>query len=431
MSNQKSMVVNANNQNNLPSEVLGNIRPKDLEVIKGTVAKGATDSELAMFLTLANRYGLDPFLKEIWCIKRRSQDPAVIMTSRDGYLKIAQSHPDFLGLKSFVVKEGDEFEIDANSDSVKHKFGAKRGPIIGAWAACYRKGRKPAICFVDYNEYRGNSPVWAKYPSAMIQKVAESFALKRQFSISGLVTQEEMDAGLDEKNGNGNGNGLEEKELKEKEVQARVLNKPGPAGPIPETKVETNVVEVEEADGSTQATQPQSRAYTVLGVRPSAEAKDFLEVALADENGEPIVVFALPDMAGSVQGLAKGDRIEATIAIENGLTILDSFSKITKAKKNAQEETAGTPQQIEIIGQLQTIGFANKERTAVGGRVIDDLGQVLTVVTKDSKLIDFISQSLTTSKAGSGSRVKVRYKKEGDFNILLGFEVLEAVKEVG
>ena len=63
--------------------------------------------------------------------------------------------------------------------------------------------------------------------------------------------------------------------------------------------------------------------------------------------------------------------------------------------------------------------------------MIDDLGQVLTVVTKDSKLIDFISQSLTTSKAGSGSRVKVRYKKEGDFNILLGFEVLEAVKEVG
>ncbi|WP_206922587.1 phage recombination protein Bet [Alicyclobacillus suci] len=176
---------------------------EQIDTIKRTVAKGVTDAELEMFLTLCARYQLDPFLKEIWCYKRQKKDrngqyvddpnaPAIIMTSRDGYLKVAQRDENFDGLKSFVVREGDDFEIDAINDTVKHKFGTKRGKIVGAWAICYHKTRRPVICFVDFNEYNAGSQVWNKYPSAMIQKVAEAFALKRQFGISGLVTHEEL-----------------------------------------------------------------------------------------------------------------------------------------------------------------------------------------------------------------------------------------------
>ncbi|WDU84502.1 RecT family recombinase [Caloramator sp. Dgby_cultured_2] len=157
---------------------------------KKTVAKGATDEELQMFLLLAQKYQLDPFAKEIWFIKYNNETK--IMTSRDGYLKIAQNHPEYLGLISFVVCEGDEFEIDAANYKVNHKFGAKRGKIIGAWARCDRKGKNAAICFVSFDEYKQNTPTWNKYPSAMIQKVAEVFVLKRQFGISGLVTKEEI-----------------------------------------------------------------------------------------------------------------------------------------------------------------------------------------------------------------------------------------------
>ena len=35
-----------------------------IETIKSTVAKGATDEELYMFLSIANQYDLNPFLKE-------------------------------------------------------------------------------------------------------------------------------------------------------------------------------------------------------------------------------------------------------------------------------------------------------------------------------------------------------------------------------
>lgn len=170
---------------------LHNFSREQVDLIKQTVAKGATDTELKFFLTLASKYGLDPFRKEIWFVKRGGD--ATIMTSRDGYLKIAMQDPNFDGLQSMVVKEGDEFEYDAENCKVRHKFGTKRGGILGAWAIARHKKRPPVICFVDFNEYKGESPVWKKYPSAMIQKVAEVFVLRRQFNISGLVTGEELD----------------------------------------------------------------------------------------------------------------------------------------------------------------------------------------------------------------------------------------------
>ncbi|HEY3281426.1 MAG TPA: RecT family recombinase [Armatimonadota bacterium] len=175
--------------------VVRQVPREDYELIHATVAKGSTDAEFRLLVHMANNYGLDPLLKEIWCVKRNQNDPALIMCSRDGYLKVAQDHPDYEGLLSFVVREGDEFSIDASEYSITHRMGAKRGAILGAWARCDRRGRRPQICFVDFEEYKGNSPVWSKYPSAMIQKVAEVFVLKRQFTINGLVTKEELDAG--------------------------------------------------------------------------------------------------------------------------------------------------------------------------------------------------------------------------------------------
>lgn len=169
--------------------------PETVETIKNTVAKGATNNELEMFLHLCSTYQLDPFRKEIWFIKFGGKDPT-IMTSRDGYLKIAQQHPDYLGIMSQEVRANDFFELDAAAGTVIHKFAqpiSQRGSIVGAWSTVKRKGMAPVSIFVNFDEYKGNSGIWKQYPSAMIIKVAESFALKRQFGITGLVTREEMD----------------------------------------------------------------------------------------------------------------------------------------------------------------------------------------------------------------------------------------------
>lgn len=162
-----SNIVEINNQVNIGFD------DSQVELIKNTVAKGATNDELEMFMYLATQYNLDPFKKEIWFMKFGGQ--TTITTSRDGYLKYAQLNPEFEGLISFVVKEGDTFEIDASEYKITHRFGTERGKILGAWARCDREGKKPFIAYVDFDEYNKKQNVWNSYPSAMIQKVAECY----------------------------------------------------------------------------------------------------------------------------------------------------------------------------------------------------------------------------------------------------------------
>lgn len=165
--------------------------PDEVTTIRDTVAKGATDNELKMFLHLSQTYGLDPFAKEIWFIKAGGQP--VIMTSRDGYLKIANNDKGYEGMVSDVVYEGDSFQKTV--DGVSHTYGVgKRGGILGAYALVYKQGtRFPAYVFAPFRDYNKGNNVWRQYPHAMILKVAESMALKRAFSLSGLVTREEID----------------------------------------------------------------------------------------------------------------------------------------------------------------------------------------------------------------------------------------------
>ncbi len=163
-----------------------------IATIKSTVAPNATNEELVMFLTLSKKYDLDPFRKEIMFLKFNGQ--VSCYTGKDGYFKAAHNDPGFAGIKSGVVKEGDDFEADFENCTVKHKIGATRGKIRGAWAIAYHKdpNRPPVMEWAEFDEYnRQDFTNWKKYPSTMIQKVAEIHALKKQFQISGLRIEEE------------------------------------------------------------------------------------------------------------------------------------------------------------------------------------------------------------------------------------------------
>lgn len=181
-------------------EVMPKERKEALKKAIGPRYKNITDAELELFAMIAVRYNLDPFIKEIFFTKQKGS--VVPITGRDGFLKIAKMDPGYDGLESYSICANDEFRFDAGTGEINHiiAFG-DRGEVKGAWARAYHKERKPAVAYVNFNEYdKGkSSDAWNTYPSAMIQKVAESFVLRRQFNINGIVGAEEIGADTNSK----------------------------------------------------------------------------------------------------------------------------------------------------------------------------------------------------------------------------------------
>lgn len=176
-------------------EVINQYNKEMLQTITNTVAKNATKSELIYFLTLASNYNLDPFAKEIWFVKVKTGD-TMIMTSRDGYLKIASEKPNFLKVQSYAVYENDDFHTTIKNGEVvevNHSFGLDRGKIIGAYAFLKTvDGKQDMYAYKELKQYNKKNSVWNHYTEAMIRKVAEVDVLKRFAKIRGLVTSEEM-----------------------------------------------------------------------------------------------------------------------------------------------------------------------------------------------------------------------------------------------
>lgn len=167
------------------------------EHIRTVVAADATDAEFKTFLYLCKSYDLDPLKREIYFIKYGGK--STIITSRDGYLKIANCNPHFDGIESDVVYEGDIL-TKRDDGSLHIVYGAEhlsfeKAKLKGAFCSVFRKDRaKATTVFVSIKEYyKKDAFIWQQYTNAMILKVAEAMALKRAFAISGLVTREEID----------------------------------------------------------------------------------------------------------------------------------------------------------------------------------------------------------------------------------------------
>ena len=166
------------------------------DLIKRTVAPEATNDELAMFLHVAAKSGLDPLQKQIWFVKRSGR--VTIQAGIDGLQARAAREPDYEGMIYGVVCAKDDFQFDAKTGQVeKHIYNpfADRGPTMGAWCIVRRKGMLPFTAMVRFSEYnQGASPLWREKPQVMIEKVARSTALRRAYpeALSGIYAPEEM-----------------------------------------------------------------------------------------------------------------------------------------------------------------------------------------------------------------------------------------------
>lgn len=146
---------------------------EQIDTIKQTVAKGANDAQLALFLQVCKSRNLDPFTKQVY------YTPQGIIVSIDGFRAIAER-------TGCYAPGPTRFEYDANGGLVA-AFVTVKKLVAGTWHEVEESAY--------YEEYRGSSPIWKRMPRVMLSKSAESRALRRAFSseLSGLYSPEEMD----------------------------------------------------------------------------------------------------------------------------------------------------------------------------------------------------------------------------------------------
>lgn len=159
-----------------------------------------TMQELVMFINLCKFNGLNPWLKEAYCIKYGTE-PATVVTGKEAFEKRAENNPQHNGHKAGVIT------VDENG-MVEYQIGSFRRPgteIIGGWAEVWRKDHKESTRIeVSFDEYAGRKKdgslngQWSKKPGTMIRKVALVQALREAFpaTLGGLVDVSEM--GMDD-----------------------------------------------------------------------------------------------------------------------------------------------------------------------------------------------------------------------------------------
>lgn len=146
-----------------------------LPTIRHMCADGATDPEFKILVATARLLGLNPMLKQIWCVKNknRPEDPAQIYASRDGLIAIAHRSGQFDGMQSGVKKN------DA-------------GEEIG-WCRIWRRDMShPFEAEILRSEYDLKRNLWLSKPQTMTAKVAEAHCLRKAFDICGVYTPDEM-----------------------------------------------------------------------------------------------------------------------------------------------------------------------------------------------------------------------------------------------